>query len=70
MSILNSLQERPTSYDDAITGFVEWYCSEPRLAFNRTVVHGLRPGELLSPVESRPQARRAESAQKQSGHCS
>jgi hypothetical protein len=26
------------SYDHAITDFVEWYCSEPRLAFNRTVV--------------------------------
>jgi len=24
--------------DRAITDFVEWYCSEPRLAFNRTVV--------------------------------
>ena len=24
--------------DHAITEFVEWYCSEPRLAFNRTVV--------------------------------
>jgi site-specific recombinase XerD len=26
------------SYDRAITDFVEWYCSEPRLSFNRTVV--------------------------------
>jgi hypothetical protein len=26
------------SYDRAITDFVAWYCSEPRLAFNRTVV--------------------------------
>lgn len=26
------------SYDRAITDFVDWYCSEPRLAFNRTVV--------------------------------
>ncbi len=25
-------------YDRAITDFVDWYCSEPRLAFNRTVV--------------------------------
>ena len=25
-------------YDRAITDFVEWYCSEPRLALNRTVV--------------------------------
>ena len=26
------------TYDHAITKFVAWYCSEPRLAFNRTVV--------------------------------
>ena len=26
------------TYDHAITEFVGWYCSEPRLAFNRTVV--------------------------------
>jgi len=38
--VLNSLT--PTSgqrtYDHAIREFVRWYCSEPRLAFNRTVV--------------------------------
>jgi hypothetical protein len=26
------------TYDRAIREFVAWYCSEPRLAFNRTVV--------------------------------
>src|SRR4030088_595319 len=26
------------TYDHAINDFVEWYCSEPRLAFNRTMV--------------------------------
>src|SRR6202165_2399700 len=26
------------SYGHAIDEFIEWYCSEPRLAFNRTVV--------------------------------
>jgi len=26
------------TYDQAISEFVAWYCSEPRLAFNRTVV--------------------------------
>jgi hypothetical protein len=30
-----SLQE---SYGHAIDEFIGWYCSEPRLAFNRTVV--------------------------------
>ena len=29
-------------FDRAITDFVEWYCSEPRLAFNSTVVLGYR----------------------------
>jgi cellobiose phosphorylase len=39
-AVLNSLTSRngQRSYDHAITDFVEWYCSEPRLAFNRTVV--------------------------------
>lgn len=38
--MLNSLTSRSgqRSYDHAITDFVEGYCSEPRLAFNRTVV--------------------------------
>src|SRR2546428_2810138 len=39
-AVLNSLTsasgQRP--YDHAITEFVAWYCSEPRLAFNRIVV--------------------------------
>jgi cellobiose phosphorylase len=38
--VLNSLISKSSqrSYDRAITDFVEWYCSEPRLAFNRTIV--------------------------------
>jgi len=39
-AVLNSLTS-PSSqrtYDHAIREFVEWYCSEPRLAFNKTVV--------------------------------
>jgi integrase len=37
---LNSLTSAsgPRTYDHAIREFVAWYCSEPRLAFNRTVV--------------------------------
>src|ERR1700728_4450934 len=37
---LNSLPAMSSrrSYDHAIRDFIEWYCSEPRLAFNRTVV--------------------------------
>jgi len=39
-AVLNTLTSKTgqRTYDRAITEFVEWYCSEPRLAFNRTVV--------------------------------
>lgn len=39
-AVLNSLTSisGQRTYDQAITEFVTWYCSEPRLAFNRTVV--------------------------------
>jgi integrase len=38
--VLNSLTSKSgqRTYDHAISDFVDWYCSEPRLAFNRTVV--------------------------------
>lgn len=39
-AVLNSLSSLSgqKTYDHAINELVEWYCSEPRLAFNRTVV--------------------------------
>jgi integrase len=39
-AVLNSLASTSgqRTYDHAIREFVVWYCSEPRLAFNRTVV--------------------------------
>ena len=37
LNTLTSVSGQRT-YDHAINDFVEWYCSEPRLAFNRTVV--------------------------------
>ena len=39
-AVLNSLTSASSkrSYDLAIRKFIDWYCSEPRLAFNRTVV--------------------------------
>src|SRR5215470_14594130 len=39
-AVLHSLTSKSgqRTCDRAITDFVEWYCSEPRLAFNRTVV--------------------------------
>jgi site-specific recombinase XerD len=38
--VLNSLAAASSqeSYEHAIDGFIGWYCSEPRLSFNRTVV--------------------------------
>ncbi len=39
-AVLDSLTSRSSrrTYDHAIREFIEWYCSEPRLAFNKTVV--------------------------------
>src|SRR5437763_2095263 len=39
-AVLNSLPSVSSqrSYDHAIHQFIDWYCSEPRLAFNRIVV--------------------------------
>ena len=39
-AVLNSLPSPSSqrSYDHAIREFIDWYCSEPRLAFNKTVV--------------------------------
>jgi hypothetical protein len=38
-AVINSLSARASreSYGNAINDFISWYCSEPRLAFNRTV---------------------------------
>src|SRR6185312_16841681 len=37
LNSLTSLQSR-RSYQHAMDDFIEWYCSEPRLSLNRTVV--------------------------------
>jgi hypothetical protein len=39
-AVLNTLTSvsGQRTYEHAINDFVEWYCSEPRLAFSRTVV--------------------------------
>ena len=39
-AVMNSLTSSSSkrSYDHAIREFIDWDCSEPRLAFNRTVV--------------------------------
>lgn len=52
-AVLNSLTcpEAQRGYRHAIDEFVDWYCSEPRLAFNKTVVLRYVPlqcsGELV-----------------------
>jgi site-specific recombinase XerD len=53
-AVLNSLtsQDAQRGYRHAIDEFVDWYCSEPRLAFNRIVVLRYR-----SHLESRQLAR-------------
>src|SRR5260370_31280740 len=56
-AVLNSLNsaDAKRGYRHAIDEFVDWYCSEPRLAFNRIVVlryrshlesHQLAPGTI------------------------
>jgi integrase len=52
-AVLNTLtsKKRQRSYDRAIADFVDWYCSEPRLAFNRTVVPAIQD---LSRTEQYP----------------
>ena len=42
-AVLNSLTSGSgqRTYDHAIREFVAWYCSEPRLSFNRTVFSGI-----------------------------
>ena len=43
-AVLNTLgsPESERSYRFAIEDFIAWYCSEPRLAFNKTVVKDSR----------------------------
>jgi hypothetical protein len=55
-AVLNSLtsQDAQRGYRHAIDEFVDWYCSEPRLAFNRIVVLRYR-----SHLESRQLAQNA-----------
>ena len=53
-AVLNKLTgvDRQLGYGHAIDEFVDWYCSEPRLALNRTVVLRYRSyleARLLAP---------------------
>ena len=54
-AVLNTLgsPESKRAYEFAIDDFVSWYCSEPRLAFNKTVVLRYRlelEGRRLAPA--------------------
>ncbi len=45
-AVLNSLTSRSgqRTYDRAITDFVDWYCSEPRLAYTVYSQEPIKPG--------------------------
>src|SRR5437016_326036 len=59
-AVLNSLTSTSSkrSYDHAIREFIDWYCSEPRLAFNRTVVTRYRIALEQHPYVRLPDADR------------
>ena len=62
-AVLNSLSspESQRGYRHAIDEFVDWYCSEPRLAFNRIVVLRYRShleSRRLGPGDYQPPAGR------------
>ncbi len=63
--VLNSLNsaDAKRGYRHAIDEFVDWYCSEPRLAFNRIVVLRYR-----SHLESRQPAPGTRFSPSQQGH--
>jgi hypothetical protein len=54
-AVLNSLTSASgqRTYEHAIREFVGWYCSEPRLAFNRTVVLRYRMHLEPAPLRAR-----------------
>src|SRR5712671_964424 len=56
-AVLNSLTsaDAQRGYRHAIDEFVDWYCSEPRLAFNRIVV--LRYRSYLESLQLAPRNR-------------
>ena len=71
-SVLNSLSS-PNSrrnYRFAMEQFITWYCSEPRLALNRTVVLRFRlhlESLGLAARTNQPEARRSQASRLRSG---
>lgn len=66
-SVLNSLSSKDAQrgYRHAIEEFVDWYCSEPRLSSNRTVVLRYRmplESRNLAPGHQKPASRRSPAA--------
>src|ERR1700682_6486063 len=57
-SVLNSLAsvQSRRSYQHPMDEFIDWYCSEPRLALNRGVVLRYRINWKLSNLHQRPSA--------------
>jgi hypothetical protein len=57
-AVLNSLTSSSSkrSYDYAIREFIDWYCSEPRLAFNCGHTLSNRTGTApVRPVDNKPE---------------
>ena len=51
-AVMNSLTSASSkrSYDHAIRESIDWYCSEPQLAFNRTVVNTIPHCPRTAPI--------------------
>src|SRR5580693_1775810 len=62
-AVLNSLTSASSkrSYDHAIREFIDWYCSEPRLAFDKSVVSVpyFTGGASLRLLDDKPEMRYA-----------
>src|SRR5262249_23438715 len=73
-AVLNSLAS-PSSqraYDHTIRDFIDWYCSEPRLAFNKTVVTRYRinlEAGAIRCIDHQPSTRRCSQTGVRSRRC-
>ena len=68
LAVLNTLgsPQSQRAYGIAIDDFIGWYCSEPRIAFNKTVVLRYRSAADRRPVDSHCRSRGSNS---RSMHC-
>jgi hypothetical protein len=74
LSVLNTLgsPQSQRAYGIAIDDFIGWYCSEPRIAFNKTVVLRYRiqlEAKHLAPAHDQFATSRGPAARLRSGRC-